>query len=585
MAFLQALNGLNAGQLFPLQGKRSVLGRHPDCDIVLDVGAVSRQHAQILELDHQFYVEDLESRNGTFVNNELVKGRHRLQENDQVKVCDLLFSFHLAPPKPLTAEGDTDDSEAALGQTGGLALLVEDSNLSSSTIMSTVKASRAGLRASPVNAEMKLKALLEITHALGAALSLDDVLPKLLDSLFKIFLQADRGFVVLQVGDNGPLIPKAVKQRRGNGQETIRISRTIVRQAMEAKEAILSADAATDSRFDSSQSIADFRIRSMMCAPLVDSDGHALGVIQIDTLDQRTPFLQDDLDVLASVAGQAAFAVENAQLHEAALRRQVLERDLQLARSVQQGFLPQKAPEVEGYEFFDFYEPANQVGGDYFDYVPLPGGRLAVIVADVSGKGIAAALLMAKLSSEARYVLASSAGPAEALMRLNAGFTSSWEDRFVTCALAIIDCQTHEVQLANAGHMAPFLRHPDQRVESIGEEQTGVPLGVAADFPYEQLSIALEAGAGLALFTDGFSEAMNRDNELYGLKRLEQQLHHKASGVKQLGQLILSDVKQFVGNRSQSDDMCLLCFGRNPGVRDRSAGPGSRDIGFQDRQG
>lgn len=564
MAFLQALNGLNAGQLIPLESKRAVLGRHPDCDIVLDVGAVSRQHAQILELDQLFYVEDLESRNGTFVNNEPVKGRHRLQENDQVKVCDLLFSFHLTPPKPASHQEDSNAVQAAQSQSGGLALLVEDTNLSSSTIMSTVKTSRAGLRASPVNAEMKLKALLEITHTLGAALSLDDVLPKLLDSLFKIFLQADRGFVVLQAGENGPLVPKAVKHRRGNGQETIRISRTIVNQAMESKEAILSADAATDSRFDSSQSIADFRIRSMMCAPLVDSDGRALGVIQIDTLDQRTPFLQDDLDVLASVAGQAAFAVENAQLHEAALRRQALDRDLQLARTVQQGFLPQAAPEVAGYEFFDFYEPANQVGGDYFDYVLLPGERLAVILADVSGKGIAAALLMAKLSSEARYVLASSSGPAEALMRLNAGFTGSWEDRFVTCALAILDCRTHEVQLANAGHMAPFLRHPNQRVDSVGAEQTGVPLGVAADFPYEQVSVVLEPGAGLALFTDGFSEAMNRDNELYGLKRLERQLHSDASGVKQLGQQILSDVKQFVGNRSQSDDMCLICFGRNP---------------------
>ena len=560
MAVLQALNGLNAGQLFPLEGKRAVLGRHPDCDIVLDVGAVSRQHAQILELENQFYVEDLESRNGTFVNNELVKGRQRLHENDKLKVCDLLFSFHLQPPGALTAEAGESPGE---GSQGALALLVEDANLSSSTIMSTVKTSRAGLRASPVNAEMKLKALLEITHTLGASLSLDDVLPKLLDSLFKIFLQADRGFVVLQAGENGPLVPKAVKHRRGDGHETIRISRTIVRQAMDTKEAILSADAATDSRFDSSQSIADFRIRSMMCAPLVDSEGRALGVIQIDTLDQRTPFLQDDLDVLASVAGQAAFAVENAQLHEAALSRQVLERDLQLAHSVQQGFLPQKAPEIAGYEFFDFYEPANQVGGDYFDYVPLPGGRLAVIVADVSGKGIAAALLMAKLSSEARFVLASSAGPAEALSRLNAGFSGSWEDRFVTCALAIVDCQSHQVQLANAGHMAPFLRHADERVESIGAEQTGVPLGVAPDFVYEQATLSLDPGAGLALFTDGFSEAMNKNNELYGLARLEEQLRRKASGVKQLGELILRDVKQFVGDRSQSDDMCLLCFGRN----------------------
>jgi serine phosphatase RsbU (regulator of sigma subunit) len=302
-----------------------------------------------------------------------------------------------------------------------------------------------------------------------------------------------------------------------------------------------------------------------MCAPLVAHGGGSMGVIQIDTLDQRTPFHKEDLDVLASVAGQAAFAVENAQLHEAALRRQALERDLQLAHKVQQGFLPSRPPEVQGYQFFDFYEPANQVGGDYYDYIPLPGGRLGVIVADVSGKGIPAALLMAKLSAEVRYVLVGSEGPAEALTRLNNGFSTSWEDRFVTCALAIIDPQTHEVQIANAGHMAPYLRHLDQKVEAVGEEFTGVPLGVAEDFPYEQFSLSLAPGDGLALFTDGFSEAMNMDNDLYGLARLEEQLRREAEGVKQIGELILGDVKQFVGSRSQSDDMCLLCFGRNPG--------------------
>jgi serine phosphatase RsbU (regulator of sigma subunit) len=129
----------------------------------------------------------------------------------------------------------------------------------------------------------------------------------------------------------------------------------------------------------------------MMCAPLIDSTGRALGAMQIDTLDQRSRFQQDDLDVLVSVASQAAFALENAQLHEAALRQQTLERDLQLAHKVQQGFLPAAPPRIAGYDFFDFYEAANQVGGDYFDYVPLSGNRLGMVLADVSGKGISAA--------------------------------------------------------------------------------------------------------------------------------------------------------------------------------------------------
>ena len=159
---------------------------------------------------------------------------------------------------------------------------------------------------------------------------------------------------------------------------------------MASKEAILSADAATDARFDMAESIVDFHIRSMMCAPLVDRDGQSLGVIQIDTLDPRNRFQQDDLDVLVSVACQAAFAVENAQLHEAAMRDQALRRELAMAHEVQRGFLPSAAPRIPEYEFFEFYEPANQLGGDYYDYIELPGGRLAVVVADVSGKGISA---------------------------------------------------------------------------------------------------------------------------------------------------------------------------------------------------
>ncbi len=181
-----------------------------------------------------------------------------------------------------------------------------------------------------------------------------------------------------------------------------------------------------------------------------------------------------------------------------------------MAHKVQQGFLPSSPPKVDGYDFFDFYEPAGEVGGDYFDYVNLPGGRLGVILADVSGKGISAALLTAKLSSEARYCLAAVSCPSQAMMQLNAAFSASgWDDRFVTILIAVLDIAKHEVCLVNGGHMAPFLRHPDGSVEEVGEEQSGVPLGVSADYEYQQYTFTLAAGDSLTLFTDGFSEAMN----------------------------------------------------------------------------
>ncbi|HEX4129053.1 MAG TPA: SpoIIE family protein phosphatase [Pirellulales bacterium] len=557
MAVLQVIRGHNVGTQYELANDRSVLGRHPECDIVLDVGAISREHAQIVRVNKDWFVEDLKSRNGTFVNGRMVSGRHPLRENDQLKICDLLFSFHheqpgLLPPRAVTTTPNIHDS----------AIVIDDAGGAATTIMSSYDTSRTALQVG-VNPEMKLKALLEITRNLGSAIAMEQVLPKVLDSLFKVFVQADRGFVVLLGDDGKTLIPKAVKHRRPGAEDVIRISRTVVEQVIGSREAILSADAATDSRFDTSQSIADFRIRSMMCAPLLGSEGHALGVIQIDTLDQRSRFQQDDLDVLASVACQAAVAVENAQLHEAAMDRRALERDLHLAHIVQQGILPSAPPRVPGYEFFDYYDPAQQVGGDYFDYVSLPNGRLAVILADVSGKGVPAALLMAKLSSEARYCLVSEADPASAMNRLNAVFQrGGWEDRFVTTIMAVLDLNQNEITIANAGHMAPLLRHADGRVEAIGDDCAGVPLGVDADCTYHQFCCKLEPGDLLTVFTDGISEAMNERGDLYSIDRLESQLQGAVSGAVALGNRVLSDVKQFVGTRAQSDDMCLICFGR-----------------------
>jgi serine phosphatase RsbU (regulator of sigma subunit) len=435
---------------------------------------------------------------------------------------------------------------------------------SNSAIMSkmTVSSGSSGLRLE-VNTEAKLKALIAISQHLGTTLGLSEVLPKLLDSLFAIFMQADRGFIVLLDPSTGRLIPKAIKYRRNEDAQTVLISRTIVHNVMETKEAILSADAASDARFEMSESIIDFHIHSMMCAPLITRDGNALGVIQLDTLDQRNRFRQDDLDVLVSVACQAAFAVENAQLHEAAMRDQAVRRELAMAHEVQRGFLPFAAPKIPEYDFFEFYESANQLGGDYYDYVELPGGRLAVVVADVSGKGISASLLMAKLSAETRYCLASEPDPAQAMGRLNRGFCSSgWEDRFVTMVMAVLDPRRHEATIVNAGHLPPLWRHGPRSVQAVAESVTNLPLGVDSEVDYAPCTLPLAAGDSLVLYTDGITEAMNAKDELYGLNRLQTLLGSDVTGVQLLGRRILDDVKRFVGVRTQSDDMCLTCFGR-----------------------
>jgi serine phosphatase RsbU (regulator of sigma subunit) len=444
------------------------------------------------------------------------------------------------------------------------AVMVDDEpSEGSSTVMQrlNVAGGSSSLRLEQ-NPQAKLKALLEISRSLGRALSLHDVLPKVLDGLMTIFPHSDRGVIVLRDGQSGKLVPRALKHRRPELVDTVRISRTIVQGVMASKEAILSADAASDKRFAASESIVDFHIRSVMCAPLVNSGGDVSGVIQIDTADPRNRFTRDDLDVLASVACQAAIAVENAELHETALRDQRRSRELEVAHDVMRGFLPKSPPRIEGYEFFDFYEPALELGGDYYDYIPV-GDRLAVVVADVSGKGVPASLLVARLSADVRNCLATEPTPADAVAQLNRLFIAAgWEDRFVTLLLAVLDPRKHELTLVDAGHPPAYLCQNGAVIEAVSEADMRLPLGVTNDAEYTQMNYKLEPGDWVGIYTDGFSEATNQQNELYGLERFQRQMGVRADGIAAQGRDILRSVKEFVGDHEQSDDMCLVCLGR-----------------------
>jgi serine phosphatase RsbU (regulator of sigma subunit) len=405
-------------------------------------------------------------------------------------------------------------------------------------------------------------AMIEISNNLSNTLEVKEILPKILDSLFKIFIQADRGFIIMRPKPGAPLVPVVTKARRNDDEET-RPSRTIISRAMNEKKAILSADAASDARFNMAQSIADFHIRSLICAPMIDSNGDAIGVIQLDTRDQRSRFTDLDLQVLAGVASQAAHALDNAKLHEQVVAQQALTRDLQVAREMQTALLPKAAPDVGGYHFFQHYQAAYEVGGDYYDYIQLPEDRFAAVVGDVAGKGVSAAILMAKLSSDVRFWLAREPDPAKALAKINTAFSQhGWDDRFVTMVVAVVDPQACELTLVNAGHMPPLLRTGDGEVLEIGGDEAGLPLGVADDYEYESYKREFLAGDFLTIFTDGFSEAMNSKRELFGIERLTQLCADKGVKPRDLGPCILDAVHQFAGDFPQSDDMCLVCFGR-----------------------
>ncbi len=563
MFHLSANNGPQAGKKYELRADKTVMGRHPECQIVIDVGAVSRQHAAVVREGNDYYLEDLNSRNGTFLNDEpnKIESRRHLKTGDVVRVCEVSFTFQGdAPHVPFTPGGRNRLTE---GAGLGTMMVDDEGNQSNSTIMSKLDvstSSRGGMHIA-ASAEVKLAALVEITQSLGKALVLDEVLPQVLKSLFKIFVQADRGFIVLE--QNGQLIPRWVRLRREDANDSLRISRTIVRHVMETKQAILSADAASDERFELSQSIADFRIRSMMCAPLVDSEGKAFGVMQIDTLDQRQRFQPEDLELLASISSQAAIAINNAQLHEMALQQRELDRDMKVARDVQMAFLPEKKPDLDGYAFYDYYNPAEQIGGDYFDYIKLQDGRVAVVVADVVGHGVAAALLMAKLSAETHSSLLSESNPAVAMSRLNNRLSALNIQRFVTMVLIVVDPKSHRVTMVSAGHMWPIHRRADGTVHEPAIDLSGLPLGITDDVDFQQVEITLGPRESLTLYTDGINEAQDADGKLYSIERIRDLVTANRPTIPELGQTIIDDVRRFMLRAKQFDDMCLVCLGRS----------------------
>jgi phosphoserine phosphatase RsbU/P len=245
--------------------------------------------------------------------------------------------------------------------------------------------------------------------------------------------------------------------------------------------------------------------------------------------------------------------------------RDRLKRDLELARDVQRGFLPLRLPEFPGYEFFAFYESAMEVGGDYYDFIPLPRRCMAVLLGDVAGKGVAAALLMAKLSADARFCILTEPDPAIAVTKLNSLMARSGiADRFVTFVAAILDPERHIVTLVNAGHPSPLIYHRATRAVGAvtGLDMTGLPLGVQGDFVYSSCQVELQPGDSFLAFTDGITEAMDVNNVQFQAKGVYAAMQSGIYSPRALGERLVTVVKQFAAGRSQHDDIALVGFGR-----------------------
>ncbi|MGH7128372.1 MAG: SpoIIE family protein phosphatase, partial [Planctomycetaceae bacterium] len=497
---------LQSGEAVPheLAGDLAVLGRHPECDIQLHSNMVSRKHAQIVRDGGGYFVEDLGSGNGTFVNGKRINERTPLGHEDRIKLGPILLRF---------------ESEASADGSGPRKKLPPDTfkvdiasgDRDSATIMGEVE-NPSGFGILDVRPEAKLKGIIEIARSLAGTVDLKDLLPRVLDTLFHIFPHADRGCVLLRHPESGEMVAAAQKHRRSDEDESVRISRTVLSKVLEAKSGILSADAAEDSRFSAAESISNLSIRSIMCVPLLDLDGEPMGVINIDTQNPVNQFKKDDLELLMAVAGQASLCYENARLLVSHMEMLKRDNEMAIARRVQHALLPKDLPKVAGYQFFASYDAAQEVGGDYYDSFLLPDNRICLAFGDVAGKGVPGALLMSRISSCVQTIVPHVPDVGRAIRAINNHMCAGMaEGRFVTFVLVIIDLNTHEMSLVNAGHMTPLIRGPNSHVEEFGEDATGIPIGIMDGFPYETVQRVLEPGETVVIITDGVDEAMDPD--------------------------------------------------------------------------
>jgi len=552
MPFLIAVDGPLKGLQFPLK-RRMVLGRSFDADIQIDDLTVSRHHCQIAATRRGCLLRDLGSPHGTYLNDKLIKGPVRLREGDTIRLRNSVFRFALRKKtKPPTELVDLPEDKPSC--------IVESIDMRSTTVEGA--APHAITAESLAKAHQRLRTVVQIGNAISAHLDLGDLLKEILDSFFRIFPQADRAFIMLKEEGAEEMQVQAARQRDEESVETISVSKHIINEAVTRCLGVLSANAMDDERFANAGSVMDFQIRSMMCAPLMAAD-EVLGVIHLDTTQQGQHFTPDDLELFTSVTNQTALAISYARMHERLLKRQRLEHELALARHVQDSFLPDESPVVPGMEFSATYRAALEVGGDFYDWISLNDGRLGIVLGDVMGKGVPAALMMVRMMSDVRFLTMSRPEPSTVLERLNESFIHrGTKNAFVTMIFMLLDPETRRLSIANAAHYPPIICKGSAGELCHLEVESGLPIGIVSGTKYAQRTISLEPRDCVVAFTDGVVEAENEQEELYGIERLMKALaavHPPAAPL--LVEKLLKDVRAFAGDTAQTDDLTVVCLG------------------------
>jgi sigma-B regulation protein RsbU (phosphoserine phosphatase) len=527
-----------------------ILGRSPSCQIYIGDLTVSRQHARIVRTDRGFVIEDLGSGNGTWVNEARVS-QHLLQNNDEVRISEAVFRF-VEEAKP---EGRWVNMVTVIaGSEPGLISTQTEPRVK--FFDTQVDLSEEDLRADLARTHRMLETLYAAANATSSILEPKRLFNKILEYLLNVFPDAELGYI-MQLDDKNQLVPGAIRRQRGSephGSGGLVVSQSVISQVMHEGKSVLSAG-----RMSERHTLSPYgSSASKMCAPL-SAQGKTHGILHIEGKLGGKPFTQEDLDLLTGIARLAAVAILSASLHQRLMRQQRLEQDLRFAKRVQQSFLPLEPPEVPGFAFARRYNPLYEVGGDFYDFIPLPNGRIGIAIGDVSGKGVAAALLMARLTSDIRYFGIAEQDPARVLDRVNASLISSVQDNMFATVLYLLLDPRGKLFICNAGHIPPMVRRRDGTVLQV-EEASNLALGVLPDPVFDQTVIQLEVGDSVLLCTDGLVEAKNGLGDEYGFSRLEQTMGKTATD--SMIDAILKDLMHFTGPTPQYDDLTLVSFSR-----------------------
>jgi len=539
-----------------LKREKILIGRSEDNDLALPDPFSSGHHAVIAPGDSGFCVRDNGSKNGTFLNGKKVQGEIELKRGDEI----LIGSTRIIYDKELSS--NVEVTEIVHPSRNINTVIPLKDILKKQDIDTTIQSLSTPADLMKIKSDYKSMAVLnEVSKALVLHQPLHELLEKIMD-LISEYLPMDRGVLMLKEGNPPQMIAKVPRINNKNLlRQKILVSQSIINLALDNHSSVLTADAQLDDRLKMKDSVIKSNIHSAMCVPLWNNR-EIIGVIYADRISLLDQFGEDDLRLMTLLSNLAAVKIENSKAIEQAIEVEKFQKELALAAQIQKDFLPKKNPPCENFDIAGTNIPCNQVGGDYYDFITIDPCRLAVIVADVSGKGMSAALLMASL----RAALISEVGPQLRLEKMAAKLndfvhSSSASNKFITFFFCELDRRTGVIRYINAGHNPPIIIAKDGTVARL--DPTGFCLGMFPAVTYEVSQVTLAKGEMVVLFTDGITDARNKDNGEFGEENLIGLL--KKSSKKPASEIVgkvCAEVSSFTAGVEPFDDMTLIVLKR-----------------------